>query len=65
MALPGAYRPTQSVDVGDAIPFHVAVTDEPATTLPGLSLSVGALLTVNALLDVSRVKPLFDNKRNS
>jgi hypothetical protein len=51
LAAPGAYRPTQSLDVGAGIPLHAAVSIPPSATIEGVALRVmlGAL-TVKLLL---------------
>ena len=61
--------PIQSLAVGDAIAFHVAVTVPPAATGDGLSVRVTAppppLVTVKAALVASRTKPSLLSSRNS
>ena len=62
---PGEKSPIQSVDVGVAMPLHVAVTVPPRATLPGLTLiwEPGGD-TVRGPLVASRVKPLLAIRRS-
>jgi hypothetical protein len=67
---PGAYRPIQSVELGEAMPLHVAVTEAPAATIDGLALRVTPppvplVVTVNVGLVARRVKPLAAKSRSS
>ena len=58
--------PIQSVEVGDAIPLHAAVTEPPALTVVGLSVRTtppATAVTVKGGLVARRVKPLAENSR--
>ena len=60
--------PIQSVEVGDAIPLHAAVTEPPALTVVGLSVRTtppATAVTVKGGLVARRVKPLPANSRSS
>ena len=41
LAVPGAYKPIQSVEVGAVIPIQLVVTVPPIRMLDGLALIVG------------------------
>jgi hypothetical protein len=55
LGLPAKYKPIQSVEVAEAIPFHAAVSVPPAGTLVGLAVRLGGALpvTVKLLLALS------------
>ena len=65
LAAPGRYMQIQSVEVGEAILFHVALTVPPAGTVVGLTVKLKLPVTVKLLLVASSVKPLFVNSLNA
>ena len=45
LAVPGRYKPIQSVELGEAIPFQAAVSMPPGGMLVGLAVSVRVAVT--------------------
>ena len=67
LAVPGRYKPIQSVELGEAIPFQAAVSMPPGGMLVGLAVSVGLplLVTVKLLLALNWEKPSLAKRRSA
>jgi hypothetical protein len=67
LEVPGRYKPIQSVALGEAIPFQVAVSAPPVGMVVGLAVKVALvpLVTMKVLLALSWEKLLLLNRRST
>jgi hypothetical protein len=67
LEVPGRYKPIQSVALGEAIPFQVAVSAPPAEMVVGLAVKVAVapLVTIKLLLALNWENPLSLNRRST